>query len=428
MDKTMDKTIMNMKVGTKYYRRAVTEEHVSLIEEPGSRYLGHISPSAGSAMEIKRSIVEYFSANNISVDKFVAIGCDGTNVNTGRNKGVIRLMEEELGKPLQWLVCQLHGNELPLRHLFEHLDCSTTGPRAFSGAIGKALSTCQHMPVVAFKKIGADLSIADLDSLSTDQKYLWEITNAVSCGECSPALAQRHPGTLNHSRWLTMANRVLRLYVATSEPSEQLKTLSTYIVRVYVPMWFCIKTKASCKDGARHLWRTIHLSRFLPAELKQVIDPVLQRNGFFGHPENILLGMITDERKHIRELGLRRILKARSQRVAGIRKFTVPKLNYDSSDYFELIDWHHTEITEPPLIVDLSDAVITDFVKSGESPIVDFPRFPSHTQAVERCVKLVTQASAAVCGQTSRDGFIRSRLEGRRIMPTFNTKAQYRVA
>ena len=379
-------------------------------------------------MEIKRSIVDYFSVNNISFDKFVAVACDGTNVNTGRNKGVIILMEEHLGKPLQWLVCQLHGNELPLRHLLEHLDGSTTGPRAFSGPIGKALSICQHMNVVAFAKIEAVLPTVDLISRSTDHKYLWEITDAVSRGECSHALAQRQPGTLNHSRWLTTANRVLRLYVTTSEPSEQLKTLATYIVRVYAPMWFCIKTRPSCKDAAKHLWSTIHLSRYLPAELKEVVDPVIQRNVFFGPPENLLLTMITDERKHIRELGLRRILKARSNPVAGIRKFTIPDLNFNSSDYIELIDWHTTAITEPPLIVDVSDAVVADLVKSGDSPIVDFPRFPSHTQAVERCVKLVTQASAAVCGQTSRDGFIRSRLEGRRIMPTFNTKAQYRVA
>ena len=205
------------------------------------------------------------------------------------------------------------------------------------------------------------------------------------------------------------------------------KALSICQIHAIHPMP-CIKTKPSCKDAAKHLWSTIHLSRYLPAELKEVVDPVIQRNGFFGHPENLLLTMITDERKHIRELGLRRILKARSNPVVGIRKFTIPDLNFNSSDYIELIDWHTTAITEPPLIVDVSDAVVADLVKSGDSPIVDFPRFPSHTQAVERCVKLVTQASAAVCGQTSRDGFIRSRLEGRRIMPTFNTKAQYRVA
>ena len=139
----------------------------------------------------------------------------------------------------------------------------------------------------------------------------------------------------------------------------------------------------------------------------------------------MLLAMITDERKNVRELGLRRILKARSQRVPGIRKFTVPKLIYDSSDYINLIDWQSTVITDPPMITDLSDTVIMDLIKSGEPPVLDISKFPCHLQAVERCVKIVTQASAAVCGQTSRDGFIRARLEARRIMLTFNTKAAY---
>ena len=64
---------------------------------------------------------------------------------------------------------------------------------------------------------------------------------------------------------------------------------------------------------------------------------------------------------------------------------------------------------------------------SKESPLIDFPRFPCHTQAVERCVKLVTEASAAVCDNTSRDGFIRAQLEAGSIMPVFNTKSEYCV-
>ena len=95
--------------------------------------------------------------------------------------------------------------------------------------------------------------------------------------------------------------------------------------------------------------------------------------------------------------------------------------------YTELINWQSCNITEPPLTVHISDVDITAFVKSKESPLINFPRFPCHTQAVERCIKLVTEASAAVCGNTSRDGFIRTRLEARSIMPVFNTKSEYRV-
>jgi hypothetical protein len=65
------------------------------------------------------------------------------------------------------------------------------------------------------------------------------------------------------------------------------------------------------------------------------------------------------------------------------------------------------------------------FVAIGAAPVIDFPKYPCHTQAVERCVKLVTEASSAVCGAKSRDGFIRVRLESREKMPYFNTKADY---
>ena len=57
--------------------------------------------------------------------------------------GVIRRLEELFNHPLQWLVCLLHANELPLRHLFETLDRASTGPQEFSGSIENGL---RHAP------------------------------------------------------------------------------------------------------------------------------------------------------------------------------------------------------------------------------------------------------------------------------------------
>jgi len=90
-----------------------------------------------------------------------------------------------------------------------------------------------------------------------------------------------------------------------------------------------------------NLWQTIHLSSYLLAELKQVINPVLQRNGFFVHRKNILVATITDECKHV---GMQRILKTSVQKVSRVKRITVPELNYDCSDYIDLISWHHTYI------------------------------------------------------------------------------------
>lgn len=325
-------------------------------------------------------------------------------------------------------MCALHSNELPLRHLLEALDGVTAGPRAFSGTIGKSLVNCEQLPVAMFQKIEADLPQITSKDLSTDQQYLYEICDSVIKGYCSLDLSRRDPGAISHSRWVTTANRILRLYIGSDKPSENLIMLATYVVKVYAPMWFHIKSKPSCKDGAVHLWRAIKLSRYLPDTLKAVVDPVLQRNGFFGHPENILLAMISDSRKNIRELGLRRILKARKSSSPGVplRRFTIPKLNFSAADYVDLVDWQTVKVTEPPVIAELSQSNLESFVAEDDIPVVGFPRFPCHTQSVERFVKLVTESCAAVCGTKSRDGFILCRLKSRELMPSFNTKAEFR--
>ena len=70
----------------------------------------------------------------------VVIGADGTAVNTGKKAGVCRLFEIFEGNPAHWFICQLHSNEMTLRELFTKLDGSTTGPKAFSGSLGKQLA------------------------------------------------------------------------------------------------------------------------------------------------------------------------------------------------------------------------------------------------------------------------------------------------
>ena len=68
------------------------------------------------------------------------IGTDGTAVMTGCNNGCIRVLEEFLGRPLQWSICLLHCNELPLCHVFTHIDGTTKSPNSFGGVIGKQIS------------------------------------------------------------------------------------------------------------------------------------------------------------------------------------------------------------------------------------------------------------------------------------------------
>lgn len=124
-DSRKDKTLVSIQKEGKFYRKRVTEDHYVILSKPGSDYFGHVTCESGTTKGIKSTILTYSKSKSVELSEISVVGCDGTIVNTGFKGGVIRLMEEELKKPLQWFVCQLHSNELPLRHLLLHLDGKT---------------------------------------------------------------------------------------------------------------------------------------------------------------------------------------------------------------------------------------------------------------------------------------------------------------
>jgi len=74
---------------------------------------------------------------------------------TGRKNGILKLFEDHLNKPLQWIICLLHTNELPLRHLMKELHVGTSGPEHYAGMLGKQLPSCELLDVGDFKAIQA---------------------------------------------------------------------------------------------------------------------------------------------------------------------------------------------------------------------------------------------------------------------------------
>lgn len=80
VDGRKDRTLTNKKKGHKFHRRTIIEEHIALVQQPEGAYLGLIIPSSGSPADIASGIVEFLSLHNI--EKLVAVGCDGTVVNT----------------------------------------------------------------------------------------------------------------------------------------------------------------------------------------------------------------------------------------------------------------------------------------------------------------------------------------------------------
>ena len=172
---------------------------------------------------------------------------------------------------------------------------------------------------------------------------------------------------------------------------------------------------------------------------------VLQRNGYFAHPENVLVAMLGDDNEDLRRLAVNKIFAIRSKipnvviendnfeggfiKPVGvfddsstIQKFLIPKINFMAKSYHKMVNMNLPDITEPPATRLQSDEAINSL---RLTPLrLDHP---CHNQAVERHVKLVTEASAAAATFERRDGIIRQRIHSRKLMKCFETKKQFNV-
>ena len=104
-----------------------------------------------------------------------------------------------------------------------------------------------------------------------------------------------------------------------------------------------------------------------------------------------------------------------------VRKFLLPKINFDAELYIDLIDWEASSLSEPPLTLGKTESEILAFKEKS----FKVPKYPCHKQAVETAVRIVFEASAAVIGADARDGFIRQRVEAREELPKFEFKKDY---
>ncbi|KAJ8962822.1 hypothetical protein NQ318_001222 [Aromia moschata] len=118
------------------------------------------------------------------------------------------------------------------------------------------------------------------------------------------------------------------------------------------------------------------------------------------------------------------ITQARQNRRGRVRVFQIPNINLYASYYIDVID-PTVNVTEPSLLAHLSTEDLQCIVSEYLGDKYLFSRLPCHTQAIERTVKLVTEAAFKVCGPEKRDGFIRTTLQSRQRMPSFETKKDF---
>ena len=237
-------------------------------------------------------------------------------------------------------------------------------------------------------------------------------------------ITHTRPGRLGYARWLTSANRILRIYVSQIVPSANLVLLTRFVINVYARSWFDIKYKSSFTDSPKHIFNMIsRISEFDNALVTQICHRVISTNSYSLHSENILCTMLEDSDPLVRIIAANKIISIRATHLSSsLRKFIKPKINFSASNYYQLID--------PD--IDWLESVLTrhlsrDYLLSLAHRPHSFMYYPCHSQSVERHIRIVSETCKFVCDPDERDSRIAITIAERNVMPNFRSKQDYPI-
>ena len=402
------------------------QDNITIISEPGGKYLDHISPENGTAPAIVKDLVPVIKATN-SEKSMKAIGADGTAVNTGHLGGVIKLLEDALGFSLQWVICLLHCNELQMKALIKFLDGETSSGNTWKGEVMMEVMACQtdgFRQVITYKKIKGkvpkDLPEEFVKGLSSEQEYFYLICLAVQSGEFPESLKNRKHGNIHQARWVNTTSGILLLYCTTARPSDTLKRLSKIIVNVYAPNFFQIKTNWHVSKAAPTFYFMYDMARkCCNTNELEVYKKSLEINCYSIHPESILLAMVFDDDLAVRKKAIKDyILKCDKNEKRNFRK---PSINWKARSYMDLVDFKDNPVSMPPLLRDISLEEFEDCYLLGTD--LSIPAIQHHSQNCERAVADTSAAVESAIGHENQKALIIETNKSRQEIPTRSTKS-----
>ena len=84
--------------------------------------------------------------------------------------------------------------------------------------------------------------------------------------------------------------------------------MAEFCVVFYFPIWFEIYHKSNVSDISNHFLNMVQrVQRFPHGQVQKTAMELLQRNTSFIHPENLVLGMHSDEDKGVRKIAVNKI-------------------------------------------------------------------------------------------------------------------------
>ena len=169
-------------IGEKGHKRfsMVRQEDCAVIGYPGERYLGHLVPEGGRAVELASSLMRFVEERGIDLEKLVVMFADGCSKMSGHKHGFITEFERLLGRPVLHVHCLIHSHEKIFGHMFVHYAGPTTGPSSWSGEEAQKLTgEVWELKVVDFEAIPNPTLRAQLNKIP--EEVLKQLNHDTRC-------------------------------------------------------------------------------------------------------------------------------------------------------------------------------------------------------------------------------------------------------
>ncbi|XP_065659644.1 uncharacterized protein LOC136083793 [Hydra vulgaris] len=204
---------------------------------------------------------------------------------------------------------------------------------------------------------------------------------------------------------------------------DKLQQIIKFIVQVYAVSWFEIKLDNKFHNQQLYIFNMIKRIKEQSEEIKIIALKNLQHNAFALLPENLLYSMIKSDEYKVREAATRKILSIRNMTVHTTRLNKITAINTDAYHWSDLVDLSQTGICEPAFTEHILSQHLQESLLNGTK--FELPVLPSHTQSLERAVKMTSEACHTVYGIEARHKHIIAKKLSRQKRPNFSSKDSY---
>ena len=175
-----------------------------------------------------------------------------------KDKGAIRVVQVQVNRAIQVIVCLMHMTESPFKHLLQHLDGGKIKWTSTKGELGTKIKNLNDNLVDLVEFTTVPTNVPDVESSifkeACNRERLHQLCLAISNGKDhvdKKFIKYLYP-VVSTIRWLTTAERVLGLYIREEEPSEAMKIMVKFTSQAYAPTHFEIFLSPGFENSSHH--------------------------------------------------------------------------------------------------------------------------------------------------------------------------------